>query len=220
VRVITAMHSIHVRSRLKVYRSVAIAFSVCVLVTTSAYAAVIVDQSTGSSPVLGPGHALFVHSLATPSQTFTAGVSGALSSVDVGLTYFNDTGAPEPFQGVATILQGAAVLGSATFDSSGLNSDFPEPPLFKNVAFTGVHLAAGVVYRIELTAPSIVYKDRFAWERSLDDIYEGGSDSEGVGDLAFQTFMVVPDSVPSLSPLGMLLVGGLLAFAGWRRLRG
>jgi hypothetical protein len=76
------------------------------------------------------------------------------------------------------------------------------------------------VYRIELTAPSIVYKDRFAWERSLDDIYEGGSDSEGVGDLAFQTFMVVPDSVPSLSPLGMLLVGGLLAFAGWRRLRG
>jgi hypothetical protein len=138
------------------------------------------------------------------SQTFTAGLTGTLTEVDLAVGCEGDCTSSGP---VTVEIHSASPTGTLLGSSSLGPSDIPiyfgsAPTDFVTFTFSGVSLVAGSVYAIVITASNAQYDipHYVVADYYLSDSYAAGTAyyNDGSGwldlnyDLAFKTYVAVP----------------------------
>ena len=208
----------------------------------SATAGVLLDQSFDPQP--NPTLSASANSAVDAAQTFTVGVTGTLSSIDLFLARYSSTPV-----GNFTIELLSTTNGTPNEGSSAIlfQESFPETSLTTTDAFfgvdvsaAGIHVAIGDVYAIALFyngipgiewrgdasgyfKPLYTHGDGFARLHSGSNTWQSFTSSQGfTGDYGFMTYVnsASSASVPEPSTLALLSLGAIgLAFGAFRRRR-
>ncbi|MFO1328886.1 MAG: PEP-CTERM sorting domain-containing protein [Rubrivivax sp.] len=192
------------------------------------------DATNGASSyaVVGPSPGQ------TLAQTFTAGMTGTLTSVSLMLDRQPSAAGPLTLSILGTNagvpLGTGATLFSQSFDISGLpTTDFAYQFTDFDISAAGVQVVSGQVYAIALTRNSGSFLSQWvSWNArtGASASYAGGALYAGDGDLVtsysaapdgdagFKTFVEPAAAVPEPGPLALLSVG-LIGLASTRRRR-
>lgn len=210
--------------KLKLRVTYGVAALVLAVSGTGAHAAPILDQSFTVNPV---NRGAAVYALISRAQTFTVGMSGVLSQVDLQLGRAAGTTADLTVEVRRTssglpLLGAGDLLGTATVTAAQVGAAL-FPTKFVSVDFSGAPIAisTGDVLALVLTSTGPSYYEWYLWATS--DAYAGGSGfyrpSSGTfvadGDSGFRTH--VTQSVPEATSL--LLIGTALTGLALRRRR-
>lgn len=162
-----------------------------------------VDQSSGDTSNQFDGFLSQAHS-ASPSQTFTAGVSGQLTDVTATLEAELTSGngviraainptdlSGNPNTGVELAVATVPASSLPLFTPTGVDFTFSTPAV----------LVAGTTYAITLTEVSSAHQ-HFYWSGSSSDTYAGGVASDpfggATGDFAFATYMIAAQATSGI----------------------
>ena len=153
------------------------------------------DQTSTDTSNIVEGLVSQAHS-AVATQTFTAGVSGTLT--DVQLPVWNEFGSGNGTLVLAVhpapggVVNNGVTLATVSMSEAGI-THAPTPTWYDFAFGTPPALVAGSQYALSLSETSIFHQ-HFWWFGSSSDVYPGGaaSDTSGgaSGDFAFTTFML------------------------------
>lgn len=160
--------------------------------TGTAQASPTLDQT---SPIAGNTGGAFVWSMQTVIQTFTAGITGELTSVDIGLRLQGGStnNLSVSIETTASGIRTGTVLASRTFNATQLTG-IPGSTQWFSVQFASPPaVTTGTMYAI--VAASTDGTPTLIWPSGGS--YSGGSDSVGSGDLPFATYVNPLSSSPT-----------------------
>jgi hypothetical protein len=154
-------------------------------------------------------------------QTFTVGIGGQLTGVDLQLSRLISTTATLS----VSVRNGTTILGSATISPSS------DDPIFGTfgvipVDFSSFSIDVNVGDELNILVVSsesgVDTCDEWCWGGSLENVYPDGSHNGlgGARDMGFSTYVAVaPPAVPSIGSVwGLLTLSGLLLISGSRYL--
>jgi ABC-type amino acid transport system permease subunit len=161
------------------------------------------------------------------AQTFTAGLTGTLTEVDLALACFTDsppicTGRTVTVQIFSGTPPGTGPLGSQTLLASTIPLDSGASTPFTAITFT-VPIVAGNVYSIILTSSAASGSLAFDMRGIKSNVYAGGNSYHNTGggwvldgggqDWAFKTFVTTTSPPIPEYPFGLPLLAILTLIA-------